>query len=86
LTPPAGADYDLYAWCNSCGGSFIGSSQNSGSTPEVIHVRADDTWGEADDFEVIIEIRCRSVFAPHCDDNWSLTITGHTAVANTTCN
>jgi len=86
LVPPAGADYDLYAWCNSCGGTLIGSSQNSGSTPEVIHVRAEDEWGIADDFDVIIEIRCHSVFVPHCEDNWSLTITGHTTVGSTTCN
>jgi hypothetical protein len=85
LWSPAGVDYDLYAWCDSCGGSYIGSSTVGGLTGhwDTIHVRAEDEWGEPDDFYVIVEVRYYD--STSCE-SWELTVTGYTIVSSTTCN
>jgi hypothetical protein len=86
LTSPAGTDYDLYVYCNSCGGSLAGSSTQTGSSTDVVTVRTEDEWGVPDDFYVIIRVVCSDVLGPYCNDNWSLTVTGNTVVGSTTCN
>ena len=86
LTSPAGTDYDLYVYCNSCAGNLAGSSTLPGSSTDIVQVRTNDDFGADDSMYIIIRVKCSSVFSPYCNDNWNLTITGHTVVSNETCN
>ncbi len=84
LDSPPGTDFDLYVYCLSCGGTLAGSSTNGGLSghSDTVTVRRDDTWGVADDFKVIVEVR-------HVDSTvcayWNLTITGNAVTDTITC-
>jgi hypothetical protein len=84
LTSPAGADYDLYVYCVSCGGTLAGQSIVGGLTghTDTVRVRMDDDPSVDDTADFIVEVR-------HYESNrcayWDLDITGNTSVTNVTC-
>ena len=82
LQPPAGADYDLYVYCASCGGSLAGSSSLGGTATEQVNIRWDDTLGTTNDGWVYIEVR---YFSGNSAANWNLQVTGNTVVQSNTC-
>ena len=85
LTSPPGADFDLYVYCASCGGSLAGSSTIGGLTghEDVVVVRADDSWGTDDTFVVIVEVRHYN--STVCA-NWTLDVYGNVSASAATCN
>lgn len=84
LIVPVGADFDLYVYCLSCGGSLVGQSNNSGDVDEVVEFRAvDRTVPPMDDsFDALIEIRYFSstVCAP-----WVLEVRGNIGTSTAAC-
>lgn len=80
LISAPGTDFDLFVWCDSCGGEFVGSSTGTGV--DIVEVRTNDSWFIYDDFEVIVEIRHWS--STICAD-WELTVFGNTSVSRETC-
>lgn len=82
LTVPAGADYDLYLYCASCGGGAVAQSANGSGQTDVVHARWDDDWGSDDSYDILIEVR---YFSGSSTSPWSLNVTGNTSVANNTC-
>jgi hypothetical protein len=85
LTVPNGSDYDLYVYCESCGGALAGQSKLAGSATETVTVRADDEFGpfgEDDSFDLRIEVRHVSGLV--CD-TWSLQVVGDTTANSPTC-
>jgi len=84
LYSPPGVDFDLYVYCESCGGGLAGSSNNGGLSghTDTVTVRRDDSWGVADDFTVIVEVRH---FSSTMCAYWDLTITGNTVASTETC-
>lgn len=85
LTAPGGVDYDLYAYCFSCGGSLAASSTVGPNGTDQVYLRANDDDFVADTHDVILAIIFRS--APSSGTGaWSLTVTGNTAVGLQTCN
>lgn len=82
LNVPAGADYDLYVYCISCGGALAGQSVSGTGVTETVSVRWDDDFGFSDDADIIIEVRYYNGSSPN---GWSLHITGNTAVTTNTC-
>jgi hypothetical protein len=85
LVSAPGTDFDLYVYCDSCGGALAGSSTTGGLSghTDAVEVRKDDSFGTDDTFDIYIEIR-------HSSSNicalWSLTVTGNTTVSSPTCN
>ncbi len=85
LTSPPGTDYDLYVYCDACGGTMAGASTVGGLNghSDTVSVRADDEFGVDDTFDVVVEIR-------HYDSSlcayWDLDISANTLVAAPTCN
>ena len=85
LHSPPGADFDLYVYCGTCGGSLAGSSIIGGLTGhfDTVNVRRDDGPFSDDSFDITIEVRhFQSSFCA----NWGLTVFGNTAVNAATCN
>ena len=81
LASPAGADYDLYVYCASCGGASKSSILDAGMT-DVIDIGRDDGAGNRG-FELFIEI----VWIDTADcATWTLTVAGDTGGADRTCN
>ncbi|MEZ4399783.1 MAG: hypothetical protein R3B06_07175 [Kofleriaceae bacterium] len=80
LTSPANADFDLYVQCASCAGPV--QSATTTAEDRVNMGRRDINGGDAS-FDLIIEVRYYS--AATCAP-WSLTVTGHVATADRTCN
>jgi len=85
LTSPPGADYDLYVYCSSCGGTYVGGSALGGldgHTDTVDYQANDDdfTW---DDGYVVIEVRHWN--STSCG-TWTLTVTGDVGSASEICN
>jgi hypothetical protein len=80
LVSPPGADYDLYVYCTSCGGTLVGASTLGGLTghTDVVQYNANDDSFHWDDGDIIIEIR-------HWDSTscgwWNLTVQGDTSVS-----
>jgi hypothetical protein len=85
LTSPPGVDYDLYVYCDACGGTLAGSSISGGLTghTDTVGVRANDSFGVDDTFDVVIEVRH---FASNMCAYWSLEVSGNEAVGAATCN
>jgi hypothetical protein len=71
LTPPSGADYDLYVW-EPCG-TMVGFSNQGGSATETLNFVVNDSWGSDDTTTFFIEIRWYS--GDSCA-NWALTTSG----------
>lgn len=75
-------DYDLYVYCETCGGTLIGSSISSSGITDVVSVQSsgdDSIFGGGLDntFTVLIEVR--SVLVTSCSD-YILTVAGNTVV------
>jgi hypothetical protein len=88
LYSPPGVDYDLYVYCQSCGGALIGSSALGGLTGhyDVVYVYNDDDWGTDDEIDVYVEVRYWS--SDRCAW-WELDVYGNVDVSGTpygTCN
>ena len=82
LAPGPGADFDLYVYCVSCGGTLIGSSTNGGTTVDTVDVANDDDLVGDDTFDVVIEVRhFQSV---RCA-NWQLTVSGNRGSSASNC-
>ncbi len=82
LDVPAGMDYDLWVYCDSCGGTLAASSGNDEGVNELVHVQQDDQNNTSNSFTVIIEIEFFSANA--CGD-WILTVTGSTGTGTENC-
>lgn len=80
LTPAAGTDYDLYMYCEACGGASAGSSTLSGTQTDTVTVRQNDSLFADNTFDVVIEVRwfsgCGTYF---------LTVTGNVGASVQTC-
>lgn len=81
LVSAAGTDFDLYVYCESCGGTLAGSSISTGAT-DTVRVRRNDSFISSDSFDILIEVRHAS--SSVCGD-WELTVSGNTAVTSQTC-
>jgi hypothetical protein len=87
LTPPPGADYDLFVYCDDCM-TLAGSSTQGGSATEVVQVRWDEECimgiptGSDSGRYIYIRVDCNSVSV---EDDWSLVIYGNTSVGINTC-
>jgi len=88
LTPPPGADYDLYGFCDNCSG-VDASSTLSGSSVEEIVMRWDEDciWpgipsGSDSSRDLYIHVVCYSV---SIEDNWTLEVFGNTGGGSNTC-
>lgn len=84
LNSPVGTDFDLYVYCESCGGTLAGSSVTGGMTghQDVVVVRADEEFMTDDTFHVVVEVRHN---ASNICAIWSLDITGNVEAAAATC-
>ena len=63
LYSPPGTDYDLYLYCNGCGGGAVQSSTTVSTAGhyEYLRPRWDDDWlGEDDSYNIVVEVRHRS--------------------------
>jgi hypothetical protein len=85
LDVPAGVDFDLYAYCFTCGGTLAASSTGGIGVDEQVELRADDDFGAEDTHVVRLEIRFVSGSGGACA-NWTLTIVGNTGAPAQTCN
>ena len=76
LEPENGDDYDLYVYCETCGGTLIGSSTFPSDLRDFVSVRSidDSIFGADDTFTVLIEVRAVSVNS--CSD-YTLTVQGN---------
>ncbi len=88
LYSPPGVDYDLYAYCFNCGTTAVASSSAGGLTGhhDYVYLRGDDDQplgGEDDGHWVLLEVR---YWASNRCANYSITVTGNTAVSTNTCN
>lgn len=87
LEVPAGADYDLFAYCDDCT-TLAGSSTLSGSSDEMVEVKWDEECvlgiptGSDSGRYIYIRVDCYSV---SIEDHWTLQITGNTSVSLNTC-
>lgn len=77
LGVPAGTDYDLYVYCESCGGTLAGSSTFGEGGDERVEVRVDDQAVTDETFDILVEVRFvgASVCAP-----WTLSVLGNADV------
>jgi hypothetical protein len=82
LDVPAGLDYDLYAYCASCGASAMQSANGAGQD-EVLEVGRDDVGGDQS-FWLIVEVRY--VGGSNSCANWALVVTGNQPTVNRACN
>ena len=85
LTVPADTNYDLYVYCQACGGTSIGSSTSTGE--ETVDVGNDDDGGifaVDDTFNLFIEIRFTSAGQTGCG-NWILRVSGDTGTGPNIC-
>lgn len=84
LYSPPGVDYDLYLYCQSCGGTVIQQStvHNLTGHHDVVDIRNDDDWGSTDDFDATVEIRYNN--SNRCA-YWTLTVTGNLAASSNNC-
>ena len=84
LHSPLGVDFDLYAYCVSCGGTLAHSSAIAGlgGHTDTVRVRVDDEAFVEDDVVILVEVRYASGNA--CGD-WSLTMQGNSPVNAATC-
>lgn len=83
LLPADETDYDLFVYCDGCGGALAGESDDGPGIEDIVDVRAEDTNGD-DSFLIAIEIR-------HYESNvcaaWDLLIEANTIVdGSATCN
>lgn len=86
LSVPAGVDFDLFAYCFSCGESIAASSTGGTGVDEELLLLVNDDFGEEDTHNVVIEIRFVSGAGGFCA-NWTLTVEGNAgAPALETCN
>lgn len=74
LDSQPGEDFDLFVYCDVCGGSLIGQSTEPVAT-DGVRVFAEDMPGTLVEVRPIIEVRGEG----GCG-GWTLTITGHTGV------
>jgi hypothetical protein len=87
LTPPAGADYDLYVYCDDCNGADASSTQGGSAVEEVVML-----WDEACTLgcptgtdsgrNLYIRVDCTSVTIA---DNWTLEVFGNSGAGPNTC-
>ena len=84
LTSPAGGDYDLYAYCLSCGGALGGFSTLPGGQIDTISVRRNEAFppGGDDGFDALIEVR---YFSGTTSSPWSLSVIGNTQTGAVSC-
>jgi hypothetical protein len=82
LDAPASVNFDLYVYCASCGGAIMGSSTKAAGVQDSVPFRHEDVSYVNDDQNVYIEVRY--VSATSCAP-WTVTVSGHTSVASTTC-
>jgi hypothetical protein len=85
LTSPPGVDYDLYVYCDACGGGLAGSSINGGLSghTDSVTVRRNDTLGSDDTFDIIIEVRH---FSSNICAYWDIQVDGYALASTATCN
>ena len=77
LEPENGDNYDLYVYCETCGGTLIGSSTFPSDLSDFFSVRSsgdDGIFANDDTFTVLIEVRAVSVNS--CSD-YTLTVQGN---------
>lgn len=74
------SNYDLYVYCDSCGGQLAGSSTNPDDN-DLLTVARNDDWGSEDSFSVIIEVR---YISRECED-YTLRVIGNTIASSFTC-
>ena len=82
LQPTAAADFDLYVYCLSCGGTLAGSSTLGPGVADTVDVGRDDGLGDQS-YDILIEVRFAS--ANPCGF-WTLTVTGNVPNPNRACN
>jgi hypothetical protein len=84
LYSPDGSDFDLYVYCNQCGGPLVGSSIVAGEFGhwDWITVGAADSYGSDNGFDLIIEVRIKSV--SYCG-YWVLTVYGNQGPGDPHC-
>lgn len=87
LTPPPGANYDLYVYCDGCF-SVAGSSTQAGSAVEVVNIGWQEECnlgfptGSDSGRYVYIKVACTSV---SIEDNWTLSVLGNTGASCCQC-
>lgn len=79
LDVPPGLDFDLYVYCDACGGAIAGSSRNGPGMREIVDILVPDRSNVNDDETIYIEVRF--VSETTCGDEWSLTVTGNSGLA-----
>jgi hypothetical protein len=87
LTPPAGNDYDLHVYCDSCGGSIYSSTQPGSAVEEVFmlwdeEVSAGCPTGSDSSRWLYIRVDCTST---PTSDQWLLEVFGNTGAGPNTC-
>ena len=82
LTSGPGTDYDLYVYCDRCGGVEAGFSDYEDGV-DVVDVRLNDDVAASDTFTVVIEV---AYFDANQCSNWTLQVESNTLVDRATCN
>jgi hypothetical protein len=88
LTPPTGADYDLYVYCDACNGSGASSTQGGSAVEEVFMAWDEDcVWpgipsGTDSSRYLYVHVRCYSV---SIENDWTLQVFGNTGSGSNTC-
>lgn len=78
LTPGPNTNFDLHAYCGSCGDTLIASSTQAGATIESIELRHQENGFVEDHMTILLEIRY--VSGQRCTP-WTLEVNGNTVVA-----
>jgi hypothetical protein len=81
LDSPANMDFDLFVYCESCGGGLAGQSNRGSGLVDTVDVRRNDGAGD-ESFDIIVEVR---YFGASVCSNWGLTITSDTPASVQTC-
>lgn len=88
LFPPAGTDYDLYAWCDGCDGDGV-SSRAGGSSEDSVILRWDESCtflgvptgsDSGRDINILVEF-----FSGDICDEYTLQVTGNSFSGDNTC-
>lgn len=79
LDVPPGLDFDLYVYCDACGGAIAGSSRNGPGMTELVDILVPDRSNVNDDTTIYVEVRF--VSETTCGDAWSLAVTGNAGIA-----
>ena len=87
LTPPSGADYDLFVYCDGCM-TLAGSSTQAGSAVDEVQIKWEENCilgqptGTDSGRMIYIRVDCTSV---SIEDTWTLEVFGNTGAPTYTC-